>query len=200
MKSMRKIVLLAWFISALLLTGCGSTPAPQTTPETFPVETFVSQRLGISFNFIDEQSDGKPLYGTPTILLSGDSISVSSQTLQVLKKDPNISAEEFVESLFNTFKDDCVFKIETFAATSPLMTGYQKISLRNASAPNFVWLGDVNIHVDNHCNDPYGSAFGAVYFVYNPTVPGKILLLNLGQDGSIKWTDVLPWVDTIHIF
>ncbi len=182
---MKKLLLITTILSATLLAGCWNKVTTNSEQKDFPIETFTSQRLGVSFNYID---DG--VYNAPTLTLSGDTITVWPHSLQIIKKDPMISAEEFVLSLTTGMKSDCAYKIETGA----VMLWYETITLINIST------GQIQPNNDYHCSNRYDNDYQRTHFIYNPRISGKILFFNGWQEGSSRGTYELPRWATIKIF
>lgn len=193
---MRKINLVVIILISFLLVWCTTKMEnpKDISVNGYPIETFVSKRLWVKFNFIDQ-----PLFSPmPNLILSGDSIIVWPHTLTIMKKNINISAEKFIKSLMSGVKEDCIFEVKIDSINSPFMSWYEEIVVQNKSPRNFLWRWDNN--TDNHCSNKYTSEFWLNEFIYNPKFPGKIIFLEIWQDTSLRGTEELPRFRTINIF
>jgi hypothetical protein len=178
------------------------TPTPIPSPTPAPISsgarTYVSEKLGLSFNYLwDQSGDGKQ---DTTVTEAGNKVYIHQlneakergQWVERIFKDKNLTLQQAIEQnyLKNISREDCFFKSMNDTDTpSHLDTGIIAYPFDpNADSP---WI-------QTKCPQQYSMTNGIRYFYYDKNYTDRFYFFDIGQY-SILANEDTPWQNTFKI-
>ena len=166
-----------------------NSPSNNNTEESVTLsstaKTYTSAKLGIKFTYESKPVETFEVTVTERdnkIFLHGTSETPEQgKMVEVINKNPNYSLKQAIEEQFlRTVKsDDCFVEVIQQAAEDTRPNNYEFAII---SYPPPTDTGAPFWQNRDKCHQTYSKTNDVRYFMYNPSVPNKMVFLILGQD------------------
>jgi hypothetical protein len=193
-----------------------NTQTPIPTPQPVPHTTFTSDKLGISFTYINtvggkqnfftkeigdtvylyyNLATNQPFSGTDAEFLN--TIPGHGYSVEVFTKDPQQSLQGAIKQQFLTgyAESDCIIRATHYGHPR------QEESFQTAviDFPRKSTYTREQLDAAVAKCPKYTTAFGVSYFMTDPQHPNKLLFIKLGQDNIPSGVNGLTWDGTIKV-
>jgi len=172
---------------------------PSNADITWMVQHYVSDVLGVEFDYLDYIDNNKISATESGKVLFLWWTGVSFQRIEVMSHDPAQTLNAFLKKLLTWTDKRCSFEFKSWTFLTDKYV--QQITIVNTSPRKYLglWTWEINGSESMLCKSVYDNQDVLRFFVLDLRTPEVVYFFSIAQDNSIMWTADLrtPWYQTL---